>query len=228
MKIKIEVSPDHVKNIEVLPISWYIEDYRRLLDVMDYGDTSGMTDDELEEMTLLSLSDYETHEAAEIILAYLFKDKLNKGQIENLSHEILNEHPWEEYADLSLHETFFNACQILYKAYNGKFPHPTAIRFEVTFSVKSKTMLSVFDTNIKSQVIRILTQGMPTNTLLKRLFNDELKENYFPEAEHIIWQLQKVKQNETSITFDILSSKRWFEDFKYVEDFSAELDYNHD
>lgn len=228
MKIQFKVTPDHVKTLEVLPNSWNTDDYRSLLEVMDYGDTTELSEKELEEMCLLSLSDNETHEAAEIILKYLFDEKLNSGQIQNLSHEMLEEHPWEEYADLSMHEQFFNAGQILYKAYNGKFPHPKAIHFEMTCTVKSKMMLAVFEEDTETQVIRILAQGMPENTLLKRLFKDELKEGDFEEAKDIIWQLKKVSETDASITFDVLSSNRWFEDIKYVEDFEATLEFEND
>ncbi|RMB62904.1 hypothetical protein EAX61_04840 [Dokdonia sinensis] len=223
MKINIKVTSDHVKTIEVLPNSWNTDDYRNLLEIMDYGDTAELSDAELEEMCLLSLSDNEPNEAAEIVLKYLFKDQLNKGQIANLSHEMLNEHPWEEYSDMSMHETFFNAGQILYKAYNGKFPHPKAIHFHVTFTVKSKMMLDVFKDDTEAQIIRVLAQGMPDNTLLKRLFKEELVEGDFLEAKDIIWQLNKVSETDTTVTFDILSSNRWFEDFKYVEDYEATL-----
>lgn len=223
MTVKFKVILDQVKTIDVLPESWSIIDYKNLLEVMDYGDTTTLSESELEEMCLLSLSDNETHEAAKIILKYLFKEQLSRGQIENLSHEMLHEHPWEEYADLSMHETFFNAGQLLYKAYNGKFPHPNAIRFKVTFTVLSSSMLSVFEENTEEQIIRILVQGMPKNTLLKRLFKDELASGGLKDARDIIWQLKKINQEKTSITYDVLSSYRWFEDMKYVEDFEATL-----
>lgn len=195
---------------------------------MDYGDTTALLDSELEEMCLLSLSDNETHEAAKIVLKYLFKDRLNKGQVENLSHEMLNEHPWEEYSDLSMHETFFNAGQLLYKAYNGKFPNPKAIHFKVTFTVKSKIMLAVFEEDTEEQIIRILAQGMPENTLLKRLFKEELANGGLEEAKDIIWQLKKISHEETFVTYDLLSSNRWFGDMKYAEDFEAIIDIEND
>ncbi len=226
MKIHLKVRPDHVKTLHTLPDSWSTKDYKQLLDAMDYGETSDLSDTELEEMTLLSLSDNEPNEAAEIVLGYIFDDVLSKGQIENLSHEIQEENTWETYADLSMHERFFNVVQLLYKAYNGKFPHPTAIHFEVTFDVKSSMMLDIFKEDTEKQVIRILAQGMPPNTLLKRLYKEELVDGDFENAPHIIWQLKKVKESATSITFDVLSSNRWFEDFKYVEDYEAVLVYD--
>lgn len=228
MKIQFKVTPDHVKTIEVLPNSWNTDDYKNLLEIMDYGDTAELSDKELEEMCLLSLSDNEPNEAAEIVLKYLFKEQLNEGQVDNLSHEMLNDHTWEEYSDMTMHETFFNAGQLLYKAYNGKFPHPKAIHFNVTFEVKSKMMLDVFREDTEAQVIRILAQGMPENTLLKRLFKDELQDGDFPESKDIIWQLHKVSETDTSITYDVLSSNRWFEDFKYVEDYEATLVHEQD
>lgn len=225
MKINLKVSPDHVKTIEKLPGSWSVDDYIQLLEIMDYGDTTGMSPSELEEMVLLSLSDNETNEAAEIVLEYLFKDQLNKGQRENLSHEMLDDQPWETYSNLSMHEAFFNAGQLLYKAYNGKFTHPKAIHFKVTFTVKSSIMLDVFKEDTEEQVIRILAQGMPEHTLLKRLFKEELIHGGLTEAKDIIWQLTKVSQEETAVTFDVLSSNRWFEDIKYLEDFEATLEF---
>lgn len=228
MKIQFEVSPDHVKTLESLPDGWNTTDYKNLLEIMDYGDTNGMSEAELEEMCLLSLSDLETNEAAAIVLKYLFKESLTSGQIENLSHEMLNEHPWEEYSDLSMHETFFNAGQLLYKAYNGTFPHPKAIHFAVTFTVKSSAMLKVFDQDTEEQVIRLLAQGLPQNTLLKRLFKQELDHGDFTEAKDIIWQLKEISKDGNTITYDVLSSNRWFEDMKYVQDFQASLEFEKD
>jgi hypothetical protein len=86
-------------------------------------------------------------------------------------------------------------------------------------------MLDVFKEDTEEQVIRILAQGMPENTLLKRLFKDELAHGGLTDAANIIWQLKKVSQEETAITFDVLSSNRWFEDIKYVEDFEATIDF---
>lgn len=223
MKADLLIEPIKFKTLTHLPNSWSQKDYINLLEIMDYGDTVGMSDQEIKEMCLLSLSDNEPEDAAEIVLKYVFKEELNSGQIQNLSHEIQNEKLWEEYADLSTHEQFFNVGQLLYDAYNGKFPHPEATQFGITVTTKNKEDFDSFDTNAEGILIRILVQGMPENTLLKRLFKDELEFGNFKQAKDIIWQLKIENQEENTLTFEIISSLYWFQDFKYAKPFEAKI-----
>jgi len=225
MKTHFAVEAIKFKTINVLPNSWTTDDFKNILELVEYGDASDLSDKEVEEMCLLSLADLEPEESAEIVLKYLFKDQLNDGQIQNLSHEIQNEKTWEEYADLSMHETFFNAGQLLYKAYNGKFAHPEAVQFVVKLSTKQRPALQLFDKNAEQTLIRVLAQGMPDNTLLKRLFDDQLADDGdFKEAKDILWQLKETERTDTAVTFDIVSSHCWFDDFRYVETFEADLE----
>lgn len=224
MKITFDVSVQNFKSIDVLPKSWVTEDYIKLLDILEYGDTDGLTDKELEEMCLLSLADLEPHESAEIVLRYVFKNQFNDGQFESLSYEIIEDQSWETYSDLHKHQDFFNVGQLLYKAYNGKFKHPTAMLFEVVFKANRAESLSVFENELEATIIRLLAQGMPSNTLLKRLLKDELKGADFPSANDILWQLDRIDSSTSSFTYRVLSSKRWFDDIKYVEDFTAILE----
>ncbi|MCF7560644.1 hypothetical protein L3X39_08335 [Sabulilitoribacter multivorans] len=189
--------------------------------MMEYGDTSDISLNDLKETCLILLSEYEPEEAAEIVLKYIFKNKLNQGQIGNISHEMQDEKMWEEYADLSFHEDFFNATQILYRAYNGKFPHPEAVQFKIKVSTNSIESLSVFKAKSEAALIRLLAKGMPPNTLINRLYQEELKGVEFEEAKDIIWQLQKVELESNSTEFTVISSSYWFKDLKYIEDFEA-------
>ena len=124
------------------------EDYINLLEIMDYGDISDIPQNELKDMCFMLLTDNEPEEAATIILKYIFKSRLNDGQIENLSNEMLEEKMWEEYADLSLHEEFFNVHQVLYNAFNGKFPIPEAVQFKIKVSTVKNSNLEIFETNL--------------------------------------------------------------------------------
>lgn len=224
MKITFAISIKTFKSIDVLPKSWTTDDYKNLLEVLEYGDTASLSSEELEEMCLLSLADLEPNESAEIVLRYVFKDQFNDGQFENLSHEIIEDQSWETYSDLHKHQDFFNVGQLLYKAYNGKFKHPSAMLFEVVFTAKKAENLCVFDDELEATIIRLLSQGMPPNTLLKRLLKDELDGADFPDAVDILWQLDKVDSSSLSVSYKVLSSKRWFDDIKYVEDFTAVLE----
>lgn len=228
MKLKYTIESIKFETIEELPGAWSDDDYKQLLDGMEYGDASDLSSQELKEMCMLSLSDNEPNEAASTVLAHIFGERLNQGQIDNLSHEMETEKVWEEYAELSMHEGFFNATQLLYKAYNGKFPHPEAIRFKMKVTSHDKAGLSVFDTDVETALIRLLVQDMPDNTLIKRLFDEELKAGDFKDAKDIIWQYKKEDSADNSQVFEIISSSYWFDDLKYVENFEASLEIEED
>ncbi len=228
MKLKYTIEPIKFRIIEELPNAWNDGDYKKLLDTAEYGDTSDLSSEELKEMCLLSLSDNEPDEAAKLVLAYIFGERLNQGQIDNLSHEMETEKVWEEYAELSMHEEFFNATQLLYKAYNGKFPHPEAVCFKMKVSSKEKQGMDIFEKDTETGLIRLLVQGMAENTLINRLFDEELKGGDFKDAKDIIWQFTQESTEGNGRIFEIISSTYWFNDLKYAETFEAILDLEED
>lgn len=208
-------------SIQELPNSWNNQNYLNLLDLMEYGDTSELAQEDLKEMCLMSLTDNEPEDAAKIVLEYVFKDRLNKGQINNLSNEMLDEKMWEEYADLSLHEEFFNVSQLLYQAFNGTFPHPEAVTFQVKVTTNSIEGLSVFNDFPEAALIRLLVKGLPESTLIYRLFEEQVEGDEFNDAKDIIWQLSFEKVDEKELVFNVISSSYWFHDFKYVSTFEG-------
>ncbi|WP_373518103.1 hypothetical protein [Pricia sp.] len=228
MKLQYTLEPIKFQTIEELPHAWNDGDYKKLLDTAEYGDTSDLSSQELKEMCLLSISDNDPAEAAKLVLAYVFGERLNPGQIDNLSHEMETEKVWEEYAELSMHEEFFNATQLLYKAYNGKFPHPEAVRFKMKVTSKEKTGMEIFEKDTEACLIRLLVQGMPENTLINRLFDDELKGGDFKDAKDIIWQYTEEAAENNSQVFEIISSTYWFNDLKYAETFEAIIETEED
>lgn len=228
MKLRYTIEPIKFQTIEELPHAWNDADYKKLLDTAEYGDTSDLSSQELKEMCLLSISDNEPDEAAKLILAYVFGERLNQGQIDNLSHEMETEKVWEEYAELSMHEEFFNATQLLYKAYNGKFPHPEAVRFRMKVTSKEKMGMEIFEKDTEAGLVRLLVQGMAENTLINRLFDDELKGGDFKDAKDIIWQYTKESAEDNSRIFEIISSTYWFNDLKFAETFEAMLETEED
>lgn len=223
MKSPFKVASITFRTINELPDAWTAEDYSNLLNIMDYGDISELKPEELKEMCLMSLTDNEPEDAAKIVLEYTCKDRLNKGQIENLSNEMLDEKLWEEYADLSLHEALFNVNQLLYTAFNGKFPRPEAVKFQVEVTASQKDGLSVFEHFPEAPLIRLLVAGMPENTLILRLFEEQVNGEAFKEAKDIIWQLKRERHSGDTMIFDIISSSYWFHDFKHAGVFDAEL-----
>ena len=222
MKVFFKVEKLQFVSIQELPNSWSNQNYLELLDLMEYGDTSTLAPMELKEMCLMSLTDNDPEDAAKIVLEYIFKDRLSKGQIDNLSNEILDEKMWEEYADLSMHEAFFNATQLLYQAYNGKFPHPKAVMFQVKVTANSKDDLSVFDDFPEAALIRLLVAGLSENTLIFRLFEEQVDGYEFKDAKDIIWQLTAEKKAENELVFTVISSSYWFHDLKHITSYEGE------
>ncbi|MFT6795023.1 MAG: hypothetical protein ACJART_000154 [Maribacter sp.] len=222
MKIQCKVQVLKFSTINELPSTWTVSNYKDLLKEMDFDGIETIAENELKDICYMALTDYEPEEAAEMVLTYIFKDRLKFKQIQNLSHEMLDEKLWEEYADLSMHEDFFNVGQLLYQVFDGKFPHPEAVRFQVKVSVKKEAELAIFEDNAETPLIRLLVKGMPEKTLINRLFDKQLEGDAFTEAKDIIWQLKKEKGEGASFIFDVISSEYWFHDFKYVEDFDAD------
>jgi len=206
------------KTISELPNSWEKADYITLLSNMDYANPEEIKDSELKEMCYMSLADFEPAESARIVLDYVIDGRLTEGQIENLSHEITTEKLWEEYPELSLHPDFFRATQLLYSAYNGKFPRTEAVQFEV----KITGDLSVFEENPEAPIVRILAAGMSDHSLIHRLYGDQLKGTQFEEAKTILWQLKTISKDDSSITYEIVSSSYWLDEIKYADSYEAE------
>ena len=222
MKTSFKVENLNFNTIHELPNAWNDQNYIDLLDNMDFGDTSEIAKDELKEMCLMSVTDNEPEDAAKIVLEYIFKDRLTIGQIENLSNEMLDEKMWEEYADLSFHEDFFNINQLLHQAFNGKFPNPKAVKFQVKVTSNGIDGLEVFKHFTEASLVRLLVAGMPQNTLIYRLFEEQVDGQEFKDAKDIIWQLKIERNNDQEVIFEIISSNYWFHDFKYVKDFEAD------
>jgi len=73
----------------------------------------------------------------------------------------------------------------------------------------------------EAALLRLLAQGMPENTLINRLFTEQLSSDTFVEAENIIWQLKTEIQSDDTALVSVISSKYFFQDLKYVESFQG-------
>ena len=222
MKKTFAVTRVNFKTITELPDYWTEPKYLDLLELMDFDNPGSLDKSEIRDMCLMSLTDNEPEDAAKIVLTYVFGKILNKGQIDNLSNEMLEEKLWEEYADLSLHEAFFAVHQLLYNAFEGTFPNPEAISFKVRIQETEKNGLSIFDRYPEAPLVRLLVGGLPDNNVIHRLFDDKIDGETFPEAKDILWQLNLLKNETGELTAEVISSHYWFKDLKYVDTFDAE------
>jgi hypothetical protein len=226
MILRFSLDPGKFQQLGKLPGAWGTKQFSDLLALMEYQESEELAQDELQELCYMALADLGEDEAAILVLTYLLTGRLNKGQIENLAQEILVEKLWEDFADLSLHETLFNAHQLLYDAFNGKFPKPEALRFEVVVSALNPRDLQYFSGPSEPSLIRLLVQGMPSTTKIARLYEDELSGGPFDDAHHILWQLQMREIHELSVIFEAFTSPYWFGDLKQSGSFSARVEWD--
>jgi hypothetical protein len=216
--MKIGVKVEDVKTVHELDIYWEIEDYKNLLKAFDYPDAEKLKDAEVLEFLFMAISDFEPAEAAEIVLTYKMSNKLNEGQIQNLSHEMLIEKVAEQYAEPALHFDLYNINQFLRKAYNGKFPDT-----EATIITASFDGIDLDSKMTKEILIKALCGGLNDGNLIHRLFEDQVKgEIAFTDAEKVIWNYKKTGEK----SMEIITSKKWIEkeDFGQI-DYTAEIEF---
>lgn len=211
------------QHLTELPNAWQNADYLALLQQLDYDNPEALAPAELKEMCQMAITDLEPAAAAEAVLTYLFSEELKDGQIEQLAHQMETEKLWEENPKLELHQGFFNATQLLYDAYNGKFPHPQAVEFKVKVTAADPADLAALETEPALPLLRLLAPGLSDRALLHRLFGDQLAGGEFPEAQSIMWQITPSDKTADSVVFDVISSDYWLEDFKYADTYEASL-----
>ena len=208
MKFKIEIS--NIKTVKELHSYWSISDYQNLLKEFDMFDASVTDEQELKELLFMAISDLDPDDSAAIVLTYKLSKFLSKGQIDTLAIEMQNDAVCEEYADISLHETLFHINQLLYKAYNGKFPISKVSIIDFSINLLGKNDNKIID---KELVLRSFYSGLSERSLIHRLFHGQLEsEKPFKEANSIIWGLKERSPN----IYQLITSDYWLneEDFE--------------
>ena len=192
------------KTLNQLDDYWTNEDYSNLLKVFDFPDTDSIKESNLKEMLYMAITDFEPSEAASEILKYKMSNVLNEGQIQSISHEMINDRVAEEYPDPELHYDLFNINQLLFEAYNGTFPNTeaTKIKFEI---IKDDNV----DISTNREIIsKIIGGGLTEQSLVKRLFSNQLDgSEKFEDADKFIWKIKYSIKNQ----YEILTSKYWID-----------------
>ena len=202
-----------IKSTDELEGAWNNNDFKELLARFEYPDAEQLKTTELKEYLFMAISDFDPSEAAAILLDYKLSDILGEGQIDNLSHEMLRAKVSENYTEIDLHHDLFNINQLLYKAYNGKFPQTKVniVQFEIMGEHNAPVEIT------KETALKALSYGLSENNLINRLLSDQLESRTsFPEAEGIVWDLQN--KGGTHV-YSITISEKWLtkNDFTNLE-----------
>lgn len=216
MKIKVEIID--LKTVNELEFYWQNIDYINLLKEFGFPDAEQIKENDILEYLFMAISDFEPANAAEILLKYKMSDKLNEGQIQNLSNEMLSNKVAEQYSEPDFHFDLFNINQFLRKAYNGKFPNTEATIITASFQRED------LDAEItKEMLIKALSYGLKKSDLILRLFADQIEGTVpFDDAGKVIWDYRRTNEN----TMEITTSKNWIDkdDFEQME-FEADISF---
>lgn len=200
--MKFTVKIDSATKIEEIQDYWKNEDYANLLGLFDFPDANTIKTENLKEMLFMAISDFEPNEAAKIILTYKLSENLNEGQIDQISNDMLLDKICEEYPEIDLHFDLFNINQLLFKAYNGKFPNAkaTLVKFSLEPLEQSEEEIT------KEVILKSFNRGLSDSNIIKRLFSDQMSTDLrFEEAEDIVWKLEKADNNN----FSFVTSEYW-------------------
>ena len=201
--MKYNITINSADTLEAVPEYWSKQDYTQLLLRFNYPDAETAAPDTLEELLLMAITDYEPNEAAAIVLEYKLADQLNEGQLSQISNDMLLDKISEEYPDISLHATLFHINQLLYKAFNGKFPSAKATQINLSINPEEEAEAP---TLTKADILHLLDNGLADGNLIKRLFSEQMAGTKpFPEAENILWELKATGNNN----YQILTSDYW-------------------
>jgi hypothetical protein len=181
---------------------WTDQDLINLLGKFNYPDGATAEKKNLPDLLEMAISDYEPNEAAAIVLDYKLSEELNEGQIEQISHNMLIDKVCEEYPEIGMQGRMFHINQLLFKAYNGKFPNAKASIVHFSMSPTEGEVKELTAENI----LKLLNNGLSDRNLIKRLFDDQMTQNIpFPAAEGIIWELN----TQDKINYNLVTSENW-------------------
>ena len=224
MQHTFTITPVSSESLMMLPGDWTTDDYRQLLELTEYGDTSDLSDKELKEMTYMSIADLEMPEAAELLMKYVFpEDALTEGQRQQSSHEMDTERLWEEYAEPAQHRNFFRVGSLLYAAYNGGHPKPDGREVVITVTAENEEGAALLKTPKAALLLRLMAPAMNDHALLHRLYEEELKAGEFIAAKNLLYQIKSEAEGEHSYRITIYSTDYWLEDFEPVGEYEMEV-----
>lgn len=209
-----------MNEVHELPDSWPLERLRALLSTLDVEDVS---DDEAMEMTVMALQELDVDDASDLVLASVFGDDMRPGVRQNLVPDLREDRPWEEFAEISQQRGIFESVVLLQRAYPRDFGKPDAVSLSLEVETGSNSARAWLDTAVPDPglLLRILASGMDEHAVLKRLFEEPLAADRFPEAGAIIWYARRRESPAPGFVFEIVSSHQWFDALEDAERFSA-------
>ncbi|GJM44280.1 MAG: hypothetical protein DHS20C21_11220 [Gemmatimonadota bacterium] len=208
------------KQIHELPDGWTSGQLLSLLESLEVDDVS---ENDAMEMATLALQDLETDEASDRVLEAVFGETMRRGVRQNLAHDLTEDRPWEDFAELSQQKGIFNALVLLQRAFPRDYDRPDAVSIVLRLETGSERGNTWLDASPPDPafLLRILAGGMNDSAMLKRLFGESLRGRSFPEAGALLWQVSRSADAAPGREFTLISSHQWFDPLKDVESWTA-------
>lgn len=208
MKIKVKISG--IKYVNEIESYWTHKDFINLLKAFDFEEVDGVPTEELKEMLYMAITDFEPEEAAMKLLEYKLGGQLNKGQIQSLSYEMMEDKVAEEYPEPELHFDLFNINQLLFKAFNGTFPNTEASIIGIEIDKEDLGALEMTEEIMTKLVSGCLTE----KSIIKRLYSEQIEGKVpFDDASKFIWTLTKMNDSK----YELTTSRYWIEKEDIIE-----------
>lgn len=223
MPNRYEVRVQELKEVHQLPDAWTSPELIRLLDHLEYDDPASIADEDLADMASLALSELEPEAAAAMLLELRLGERLRPGQRRNMAEEMKDERLWEEYPEMSYHEEIFNVAGMLYATFPGQFPEPDVTRIRLTITALNADAEVNLRSPTASFLVRLLDDGMSDENTLRRLFDEQIDGDRFPEAEDLIWRFEPGPFDATqhSLPVTIYTSWHWVNGLRGVAEFES-------
>ena len=223
MKPKFEIEVKSYSTIHALPNSWSKEDLVKILELADFEAEKDSSEADLYDYISMAFDELEPEEAATIVVTYVLGQKLNENQIKEIAQEMQEENLWEEYGDMSLHEDLFKITSLLYKAYNGKFPHPDAADVIIQINALNHDAETLLPNVDEVLISRCISKGMSEHAVINRLFHDNVESGQWKEAKDIIWQFNTSELAQKSIKIEFTTGVYWVKELRGAENYNVEL-----
>ncbi len=226
MPNQFDVSIEKLEKIDDMPGTWEDQDYHTLLLAIEVDGMEAMQGEELLEMMLMALQDLGAEDAADAVLAYKLQASVSAGVRQNITQGLLedDDRPWEEYSNIDFHKTLFAVSVLLHKVFPQTFVKPDMMRLNLELKTDQSQARALFSSKPEPAfVTRILADGMDEDSILERLFEDQLASASFPEANGIIWRAEykNLREDDATVNLVIYSSANWLKPMEDVKTFKS-------
>jgi len=221
-----DVSVASVEEVHDMPGTWSDDDYRQLLTRLEVDGVDDVTGSDLLEITVMALQDLEADEAADAVLAYKLGGRISAGARGNIVEDLLdNQRPWEELSDIKLHASIFATAVLLHQAFPASYAKPDMMRVILQVRAAMPEAKELLSKQPEAAfVARMLADALSENSILERLFDEQLLALSFPEADGIIWHAEFSDQSQAENSFAMLtvySSEHWLKAMVSISDFQS-------